>query len=469
MSVSKLINSSLLLFVDQLVVGAGGWVYWLIISKLASTSEIGLATTVYNLVILIATVVELGLDYPLLKRSSIDRSRLLGTALFLELLITLAAIPVLIYILDSVYAESLQSFSWIAALMLILISLGFVSRFALLGISNVRTVLIVDTLSTGAKFITGFALVAFGFGVFGMLLSFLLQTIIIAGVILWIASKRLGIQLGDVKYAIELLRDGLINMPSKLSKTLIFSLSVVLLAYAGIASSDVGIFYIALMISMYGGSLISSMAYMVVPASTMSKTDLSFGSSRIALSLTAPLVAGLIAAPQLVLSVIGAEYTAGESLLVVLAIAILPFSVVTNAISKFNYLCHARKLLAIGSIQVSVFLIAFFALVPYYQTLGASISILLAYSVASIPAIFWTERALTRYIANSGLAIMIGGISGFGLSLLGTSLVVQFVSLVVSIAITLVLIIALKNTSINEIRELIRSSVKNTVQSKALD
>ena len=172
---------------------------------------------------------------------------------------------------------------------------------------------------------------------------------------------------------------------------------------------------------------------------------------------------------QLVLSVIGAEYTAGESQLVVLAIAILPFSVVTNAISKFNYLCHARKLLAIGSIQVSVFLIAFFALVPYYQTLGASISILLAYSAASIPAIFWTERALTRHIANSGLAIMIGGISGFGLSLLGTSLIVQFVSLVISIAIALVLIIALKNTSINEIRELIRSSVKNTVQSKAID
>ena len=67
MSVSKLINSSLLLFVDQLVVGAGGWVYWLIISKLASTSEVGLATTVYNLVILIATVVELGLEYPLLQ------------------------------------------------------------------------------------------------------------------------------------------------------------------------------------------------------------------------------------------------------------------------------------------------------------------------------------------------------------------------------------------------------------------
>jgi site-specific recombinase len=64
---------------------------------------------------------------------------------------------------------------------------------------------------------------------------------------------------------------------------------------------------------------------------------------------------------------------------------------------------------------------------------------------------------------------MIGGVSGFGLGLLGTSLVVQFVSLVISIAIALVLIIALKNTSINEIRELIRSSVKNTVQSKAID
>ena len=133
MSVSKLINSSLLLFVDQLVVGAGGWVYWLIISKLASTSEVGLATTVYNLVILIATVVELGLEYPLLKRSSIDRSRVLGTALLLELLITLAAIPVLIYTLDSVYEESLQSFSWIASFNVNTYFAGFCFAFCIIG------------------------------------------------------------------------------------------------------------------------------------------------------------------------------------------------------------------------------------------------------------------------------------------------------------------------------------------------
>ena len=469
MSVSKFINSSLLLFVDQLVVGAGGWIYWLIISRLALTSEVGQATTVYNLVILIATITELGLDYPLLRRSSSQRSRVVGTTLLLEFMITMGAVPILIYVLDNVYEESLQSFTWIATLMLVLISLGFVSRFALLGISNVKTVLIIDTMSTSAKFIIGYALVALGFGVYGMLISFLLQTVMVAGIILVIVHRRLGFKLGNMKYVAGLIRDGLVNMPSKLSKTLIFSLSIVLLAYVGVASSDVGVFYIALMISMYGGSLVSSMAYMVIPASTMSKTDLSSGSIRVAISLTAPLIAGLIAVPGLVLSIIGTEYMAAETALVVLAIAILPFAVVTNAISKFNYLGDSRKLLAIGSIQVSAFLIAFFVLVPHYQIIGASISILLAYIVASVPSLIWTERALMRYIVNSGIAIMVGWASGYAVSLLGINSNSQFTSLVVSMTITLFMIITLKNTSINEIRELVETSIKGTVRSKAID
>jgi O-antigen/teichoic acid export membrane protein len=223
------------------------------------------------------------------------------------------------------------------------------------------------------------------------------------------------------------------------------------------------------MISMYGGSLVSSMAYMVIPASTMSKTDLSSGSIRVAISLTAPLIAGLIAVPGLVLSIIGTEYMAAETALMVLAIAILPFAVVTNAISKFNYLGDSRKLLAIGSIQVSTFLIAFFVLVPHYQIIGASISILLAYIVASVPSLIWTERALMRYIVNSGIAIMVGCAAGYAVSLLGINSNSQFTSLVVSITITLFMVIILKNTSIDEIRELVETSFKGTVRSKAID
>jgi hypothetical protein len=86
-----------------------------------------------------------------------------------------------------------------------------------------------------------------------------------------------------------------------------------------------------------------------------------------------------------------------------------------------------------------------------------------------VPSVIWTERALKRYIVNSGIAIIAGWASGYAVSLLGINSNSQFTSLVVSMTITLFMIIILKNTSINEIRDLVEVSFKGTVRSKVID
>ena len=87
--------------------------FWLVISKFISAEEVGQATTVFSLVVLITTLTQLGLEYPLLKRSSNERSRILGSSLAIELLITLTAIPLVYYLLN-LYEESVQRFTLIA-------------------------------------------------------------------------------------------------------------------------------------------------------------------------------------------------------------------------------------------------------------------------------------------------------------------------------------------------------------------
>ena len=114
MSVNKFIGPSVALFLDSLVVAAGGWFFWLVISKFISAEEVGQATTVFSLVVLITTLTQLGLEYPLLKRSSNERSRILGSSLAIELLITLTAIPLVYYLLTNLYEESVQRFTLIA-------------------------------------------------------------------------------------------------------------------------------------------------------------------------------------------------------------------------------------------------------------------------------------------------------------------------------------------------------------------
>ena len=463
MSHEKFMNSSIFLFLDLIVVAAGGWLYWLVLSKLVSVSDVGQSTAVYSLVVLISSIVGLGLEYPLLKKSSTARSTIVGSAIFIELAITIAAIPFIIYTLEDLRLEALQSYSMIALVMLISISQGFVARYALLGISASKTILVIDTISTVVKFVTGYFLVLYGFGALGVLLSFMLQALLTACIALSLVYNIFGFSFGGFKYIKDTFKEGIVNMPSIFSRTLLFSLSVVLLASFGISSSEIGIFYIALMVSLVAGGLISSTAYMVIPASSMAQTDMTSGSIRIGLSLTAPIITLLLTSPHFVLSLIGPEYVSGQLLLMILGVGILPFALATNTISRFNYLGMSRRLLVIGSLQIIGFIVSFILLVPPLKTVGAALSILISYSVSCMPALIWSEKNLLRYIANTAIAIIGGwGISNIVKLLLPFGVMNEITSLLTSMIVTIVILVVLKNTSITEVRTLLRTVLKST-------
>ena len=162
-----------------MLVSVGGWLYWLVISKLTLASEIGLAVSVYSLVMLLTTITQLGLEYPLLKKSIVPGSKILGTSLIIELIITVASIPFLLIVTNNIYNESIKHFTWISVALLVVLSIEFVARFGLLGISNAKTVLIIDLIGLGIKLPTGFFLVYMSVGAIGILLAYLLEGLFI--------------------------------------------------------------------------------------------------------------------------------------------------------------------------------------------------------------------------------------------------------------------------------------------------
>jgi O-antigen/teichoic acid export membrane protein len=452
---NKFIGQGILLFIDQILISVANWLFWLIISRLASTSEIGQATSIYSLVLLIATVSQIGLEYPLLKKSSLPRSQILGTALAIELIMTSGSIAAVIFLANTdMYHESLGGYVLLVAVALLVLSpINFVARFALLGILNARSVLVFTVAATGVKFLTAYILLLMGFGAFGILFSFMIGTLVSAITMLLLAARRLSLRPArDKRYVVEVIKEGLSNAPSKLSRTMIITLSVILLAPFGISDSDIGIFYIALMISLVGAGLASSLSFTVIPASTELKADLSSGSLRIGLTFTVPLIAALVVAPRYILSIIGMEYAAAHTTLLVLSMAILPTAIVMNTISKFNNLGEQRKIIAIGLIQIAGFLMSFVVLVPYYGTLGAAYAILIAYSASAAYALYWSKRAERKYIANSIVALVLGCAAGYAINLI---LDHSLASVATSVIITSVILLALKNTSISEMRQLI--------------
>jgi hypothetical protein len=144
----------------------------------------------------------------------------------------------------------------------------------------------------------------------------------------------------------------------------IVTLSIVLLAFMNINVSDVGIFYVALMITIVVASIASSMAYMVITSSSMLKTDLSSNSLRISVSVTAPIVVALLVVPRSILSLIGPEYESAVAVLVILAITIIPSAITANLISKLNNLDKSRLFVFSGLLQIGTFFYFFFCLGP---------------------------------------------------------------------------------------------------------
>jgi O-antigen/teichoic acid export membrane protein len=456
MPANKIISSSLILFVDQLLVAATNWFFWIIMSRIATPSEIGQTSSVYSLVLFVSTVAQLGLEYPILKRAhGVDKSKTFVTVLVLEIIINALCIPIILYVNEALYPRSVQTFSLLAIALFFSTSITFISRFYLLGMSNSKGVLATDLLGTVIKFIIGFLLVALGYGAAGLLLSFVLQTIAMNLALGFLIRRNLSVKIGNTEYFREIFKEALFNAPSKLSRSLILSLSVVLLASFGVLDSEIGIFYIALMISIVAGSLAASISYMLIPSSSAMSQDIFSSATRIALSLTAPLVSILIVSPRYLLSLIGSQYTSGDEILIILSIGIIPACIVILSISKLNSLSKFRHIVTIGSLQVVSFMLPFYLLVPYYETMGAAFSILISFAISSAPSIMWLGRSCARSIMGCSLSVTSGVFFG---ALCNMLIGYEIPSALVSFVATIITLFLLKNLSTLEIKYLVKAA-----------
>lgn len=453
---STFMSSGILLYLDQLLVAIGGWVFWLVISKFTSASQIGDATAIYSLAASVGLITQLGLEYPLLRLASNNRTQILSTALAVKLAITLPSLPLMVYVIVSLYGYPLQhEFVWISIFSVLAGSVSFVARFALLGISQVKYILIFEVIGTVIKFTSGYALVYAGYGSLGILVSFLFYAIVVGIGTLAVARRVFSFNFGNRSFFGKLVKEGSINAPSKLSRMLVLNLSVVMLASFGVAAEDIGVFYIATMVTFAAVGFASSIAFMVIPASASSGGDLTNSSTRIGLGLTAPIITALLLSPRLFLSLIGEQYAAGENLLLILALGIVPYIVLINAISQFNNTGKQKRIVLLGTTQITTFVLTFFLLVPQFGAVGAAYSILLGFVLPAILSVIWLPRNFRRYILFCIISICVGWAIGQIISnIAGFPEVVGFMA---SITVAFTVIILSKNMSLEEIRKMVNA------------
>lgn len=455
-------SSGMLLFINQLVLAFGNWVFWMFVSRFATTAEIGQSTTIYSLVVFFVTIIQFGIEYPILKYSLKFRDTILSTTFIIEMVLSLLSIPLLFYFFNNFSDPGLVQFEWLTILMIIMTAPGIIAHYLLLSLFRIRIVLIIDILATILKFFVGFILVISGFGAFGIILAFLINVTLVSISTFIIVLKEIPFKI-DLKVFKVVIRDGLINTPSKISRVFVFSLSVILLAVFGIDVSLIGIFYMALTISLVAGGFATNVALMIIPASVRTNTDFASSGLRIGLSFTIPLILILMTQSTAILGFIGDSYTAANNDLLILGLSILPSSITIIAISEFNMTNQYRKILFIGVVEIFLFILTFSVLVPSFSILGASIATLLAFLASALISIIWIKRSSLGYILNSTLSLIFGIIIWQTLNfLLNDNLVSNLLNLIVVVVASTALVFYLNKITIREVISMIKSIYKTT-------
>ena len=234
-------------------------------------------------------------------------------------------------------------------MMFLFTTLGHLQYMVSSGTLSTRPILIIDLLSIAVRIGSVVVLLESGLGVFGILLATLMQLMVLGIGLTYILLSKTGIKIDTALFR-PVIREGISNFPGKISKMMIAPLSVIMLRVAGISSSELGIFFISLIVTVVAGSFATSLATISLPSShknsTISSSSLKFG-----IAMTTPLVAVLITSPKAILSLIGADYVNGDEILVILSIAILPSVMVFNLITMLNMKNENKKLVIIGLVE----------------------------------------------------------------------------------------------------------------------
>jgi len=125
-----LAKSSFFLLMGSLNLSVSGWFFWIVISKFTQPSEIGYATTVISLVMLVSGILTLGLGYPILRSEDESKNVAFGTLLLFEIILMIAALPLILVLGTMFYPDILQDLLPLTVGIFLLFGINFLVRFA---------------------------------------------------------------------------------------------------------------------------------------------------------------------------------------------------------------------------------------------------------------------------------------------------------------------------------------------------
>ncbi len=416
----RIVKGGIWFYGTSLINNLSGFVYWMIISKIAGSSVLGTTSAVVGVASLVNGVLGLGIP------TGIQRyvGRAIGEKDLQEMKIyfwTGAIFSLAIYISSAVVLFTISglglSIGNITPQMFrmasLLVLLGSGSPLMALIIAHLRTqVLFMAALLGGTgKLIVGITLVVMGFGWIGATIGYA-ASYLINLMILLVYSLEIAHPLTrpSLTHLIEVLRAGLATwIPSVVA--IAGQWLSVLLIYGFSNPSATGRFYIAFTASnavIFIATGVLSLLLPVLSGMRDHRRRITDRVLNVALALSTPIATFLIAEPEVVLSLLGKEYIQASMDLRILLLSLIPLSV-TVAVRSLLYAYGDYGKVTVMGLSQNIPRIAFYSiLTPIMGSIGASISYTLGALTGMITSLFYGWKR--GYTVDPRKIVIVAGI-----------------------------------------------------------
>lgn len=299
-------------------------------------------------------------------------------------------------------------YNLLLAAILIVVASGLASTLSGVFIAalQVKTLLIVQVVSSTLRIASGVGLILIGLGALGVLIGNLVLVVVsfsILGISTLLRSRAIQSNSTDASIGgtvRELLASGYPRWIPGILNMVGIQLGVIVV-FGASGAFEAGLYFVALAIaSIITGMYTSIMgiAFPILSGMREGRKKLAWRIIRISMVVIAPLVMSLAVYPKEVLGIFGSDYVAAETIVVVLLLSSIPLIISTGVYTLVYAYGNYRQVLAIGLAGSTPSVILYFILTPIFGGIGASYAYLGGTLAGLIVALIIARRVSLRIV-----------------------------------------------------------------------
>jgi O-antigen/teichoic acid export membrane protein len=414
------------LYLETISAMVGGYLFWLIMSKITTPDVIGVSSTLISIVTIFVSVVMLGIPTGVQRflgksylTDQVETANVFikASLLILSLSISGAALAIFVF-RDWIYGAFGSNVNLVLVSILLLGSTIVATLFRSVLVASLKTKILalVMIISTAGKFLVGVVLVLLGTGIVGLTIGYsiyhMIASILLGAVIittLKFSRKQLGSSVSLKETSKDLLRASSVAWIPFIITTIGFQAGTILV-FGSLGAEQAGVYFIAfsimnaIMSAMYS---LFTIAYPVLSGMTDGRKRFAWKITKLAIFLSLPLSSCFIFYSEDIMEILGKEYVQAAEALQILLLSMLPVAVFTGVNSLVYAYGNYRQVLLIGLASSIPRTVLYFIFVPLYGNSGAAIGFTIGSIAGFIVAAFIARRIGMKLVWKEITAIFV--------------------------------------------------------------